>query len=512
MTGTSSLLTRLVAVAAVANLFVDLVAISVDAAFDVRDGAVAGEPGAAAVFGARNAPVSIEGTVTAAETVTSDVAGPAGAPLPQGAAGEAPGGPRPPAGVPPLASTTPSAELIAGRGVDDDAIAIGIQYNTEINYSAFGASAASSGDQRAMSQAIADAINDAGGIAGRRVSPVFHETDPLTGTFAQHNQEACADLAEDNEVFAVLGTSNGLDEPSCLARHDTIYLTHKRTFQDQAMFDDFPSHFFMPGRMSATRWGAAVVDGLAAQGYFDGATVGVLRYDTAEFERLMAEVVRPRFAAHGVTIRDEVAITDATSTAVLGNIGAELANAVLRFRADGVDHVMFVEGGGILPFLFFPEAENQGYRPVYGLHSANLPQFHEPDQPEQLRRSMGVGWMPAEDVNFEHDPGDVARTDECVAILSAAGFEFADRIGFSVALGYCDLLLFLDSVLETTSDWTSDGFRTAVEALGASHRSAHTFATWFGPGRHDGPAVVRGFSWVDDCSCFTYTGPPQEVG
>ena len=509
MTGISPLATRLAAIAAVACFFVGLAAVSLDAAFEGSD-RVVGAAGAA--------PASDFGTTAIADDPAPTAAA---VDLDSGGASEAasvatPVAARPVAGAPTAAGepvAAPSSDGVrTGRGIDADSIAIGIQYNTEINYGAFGASSASSGDQRAMTQAIIDHLNGAGGIAGHRIEPVFHATDVTTGTFAQHNQEACADLAEDHEVFAVLGTTNGLDEPACLAQHDTIYLTHKRTFQDQAMLDAHPSHFFMPARMSATRWGAVLVDGLAAEGYFEGATLGILRYDTPQFERLMETVVRPRLAAHDVAITEEVAITNATTTAVLGNIAAELSNAVLRFRAAGVDHVLFIEAGGVIPFLFFPEAESQGYRPVYGLHSANLPQFHEPDQPEQLRRSVGIGWMPAEDVNFENDPGDVPRTAECVAILSAAGFEYADRIGFSAALGYCDLLLFLETVLESTSDWSSGGFRAAVERLGTSHRSAHTFATSFGPGRHDGPAVVRTLRWVDDCSCFRYTGPRREVG
>ncbi len=116
-------------------------------------------------------------------------------------------------GDPPAATGAPSGEL--GRGVTEDTITIGYTY---LDFDALvdqGLAASGYGDQELTFQTMVDALNEDGGINGRKVEVVYEPYSPL-GT--EDAEAACLRLTEDNEVFAVLGGFLGPAEPanSCI--------------------------------------------------------------------------------------------------------------------------------------------------------------------------------------------------------------------------------------------------------------------------------------------------------
>ncbi|MDH4172071.1 MAG: hypothetical protein OEW42_21005, partial [Acidimicrobiia bacterium] len=108
--------------------------------------------------------------------------------------------------------STTSVELTASsRGVTADTIRVGISmldfaYLVENNFSPQGW-----GDQQGVWQAYIDDLNARGGINGRMVEPVFTFYNPIGNTEAD---QACLEMTEDNEVFAVLGGFVGPAEGS----------------------------------------------------------------------------------------------------------------------------------------------------------------------------------------------------------------------------------------------------------------------------------------------------------
>jgi ABC-type branched-subunit amino acid transport system substrate-binding protein len=106
----------------------------------------------------------------------------------------------------------PAAGGVQGPGVTAKEIFIGIAYtaNGDQANAAIGA-AISRGDERKNAQAVIDQINERGGVAGRKLKPVFYAYDAQsTETSASQDQGACAAFTEDNKVFAV--ASGGLTE------------------------------------------------------------------------------------------------------------------------------------------------------------------------------------------------------------------------------------------------------------------------------------------------------------
>ena len=87
------------------------------------------------------------------------------------------------------------------RGVTADTITIGVTYLDMEQLVELGFSPATWGDQELVIQALADDINDRGGINGRQVEVIMDKYNPIGATEAE---AACLRLTEDNEVFAIL--------------------------------------------------------------------------------------------------------------------------------------------------------------------------------------------------------------------------------------------------------------------------------------------------------------------
>jgi hypothetical protein len=135
----------------------------------------------------------------------------------------------------------------------------------------------------------------------------------------------------------------------------------------------------------------------------------------------------------------------------------------------------------------------------------NLPFVMEENAPkEQLKGTVGVGWLPGDDVADARAPDNPVETI-CAGVLKRAGAELPSRYAYSNAMNYCDSLLFLQAAFSRATSMTAAGFRAGAAALGTSYASPYTFATDFSR-RVDGASAWRGFRFQPDCTCFRYEG------
>jgi hypothetical protein len=285
---------------------------------------------------------------------------------------------------------------------------------------------------------------------------------------------------------------------------------------DQVDYEALRGFLYQPDLMRSERLAEAWIDKLFSWGYFDGAArTGLIMFDTPANNRVLEGVIKPRMKAHGLELTDVAKATPLTGVSDLGTFGQQMASTVLKFRTQGIDHVMFYATIGLGPFLFGPQADAQRYYPRYGLTTMDQPQVLVTSgvSPDQLRRAMSIGWRPAEDVNTPQDPGGNATTDLCASIYKDAGVQLASRADEDWAMSQCAAVLFLQTTLNRTdpSMLNPTGILSAVEQLGGSYRAAGTLGTSFGPGRYDGPDTVRQVAFRDDCDCFVYAGPSEAV-
>jgi hypothetical protein len=347
--------------------------------------------------------------------------------------------------------------------------------------------------------AVVKWINAHGGIGGRRVQAVYHTTDPLQGSFDQQAQEACTDLTQDQKVaFAISAAQVYRDSlPACFAKNrtplvwDVFYPTERNVVP--------ATYLYRPAQPHTDRLGF-VIDGLARHGFFKGARIGIVRYDSTKAKAISDGVLKPALKRHGLTVQSEFAVREPDSAAQAGDTAAAASNGVLRFRQQRITHVLFVPSGGAIPLLYLAAAESQGYRPRYAFTSLDAPYFVRDSVPaSQLRGAAGVGWGPTVDLGPERREaqGFSSGSRLCAEIAKGAGYG-ADEAPYS----YCNMLFFLKAALDGVPDMTSAALANAVgQATG--YASSLTFGTRFARGRHDGTAKARVFVWGDD---WTYVG------
>jgi hypothetical protein len=388
--------------------------------------------------------------------------------------------------------------------------------STNTALTAAGASEAAVGDGQAASDAVIRYMNSHGGIAGRRIVPVYRQWDTGQDWRGEYAKD-CATFTQDNAVFAVVSQ---VDQPgwdglaACLAKRRTPFLHTSRLLVDNRALAQWAPYVYETGTVGAARWGG-LVDAWAAAGFFDkGAKVGFVLWDDGVSKRVLSDTIQPRLAKYGLKVDDSVAVTPYYSTSEIGGTASQYQNAVLKFASEGITHVLFLGTWSTGPFFFLQAAENQKYRPRYGLNSTELPNFIVQSVPAaQLTRAVDVGFWPTTDVPTTADPKDNPAQALCLKIIDDAGIASPSRFASMEYARTCDGLFFLRDALKNAATITASGLRAAVDGLGASYRSPLTFGTTFGPGRYDGVATIRLADFDTSAGFFRYRpGATRSLG
>lgn len=421
-------------------------------------------------------------------------------------------------------STPGASARIPGRtqGVTDKTINVGILYVSEAAYSEgfsqIGVKGAAPGDAKAMAQAVIDEINANGGIAGRKVVPLYLAGD---STGAQDtdtgNQAACSHYTQDNKVAVIITlTSRVYSMLPCLVNANTPLVAefdyNEFADKDYAKYRNF---LYQPGSMSLDKYGA-VIDVLHSSGYFtkgpavDGhVKVGIIRFDYPQHDHLSNDIVKPALARYGFKVapEDDIAISDPQSLNDLGGSSSQISSAVLKFRQDNVTHVLFLATGGWAEFVFGPTADNQMYYPRYGVSSFELTQVTTKNvSTAQFHDGVMAGWWPGADVEQADDPGGIPAAAACDATMQKGKVPMPSRVAVFSAQLVCQGLLFVKDALDHAPEISPAGMRAGVDSMGTRFQAASTFKTLFGRNRNDGTHALRPLLYHDDCSCFRYSG------
>jgi hypothetical protein len=256
-----------------------------------------------------------------------------------------------------------------------------------------------------------------------------------------------------------------------------------------------------------------MVNGLSREHYFSG-KVGLVTWDDPNYVFAVERGFLPALAAQKIA----PTVTYITTPQSIGDLGASnaaVSNAVLKFRSEGIDHVIVQDGpagvyaGTGLTLQWMNAAEAQGYRPRYGLNTYNSP--GTPIVP-------AAQWHDAVSINWDHaDPKTDAgyRTndtrEQCFKIMADAGVNLqTNTSGRFTAAVICDALFAFRDAMARAPSLTADGFIAGVEARGA-FSAASVYGARLGPGKHDGGDLVRTSRWADSCSCFQYTAAPYRA-
>ena len=425
------------------------------------------------------------------------------------------------------ATAAPAATGESGRGVTDSTIKIGFidaAFRTPAGFLP-----SSTGNTAAQVNAMVDAINAAGGIAGRKIVPVIRQLD-LSASNRDQAEAICAAFADDDKVFAVSSQSVIVAAASkeCFARKKTLYVEGAGSFPfDTDTLKRMAPYAYVSNLPAIDRVVPSYVKTLVDEKYFGAdpktAKVGIVSMDDPVYKsagtKLVAELdkigVKPI----------EVTYFDTTSQAT---VSRDSTAASTRFAAKGVTHVIsLASAGNTMQFMW--TGEDNGYFPRMAFTSfdalrivADGPTFRlRKVAKRSLEGSIAIG------VNTVVDTDDTQNIfpstgpeKRCIDIYTNSklitGFE--NRYLSRYAQSYCDNLFFLKTVGDKIKGpLTVESFATEAAKLGSKGFDAGVgWLTTFGPGRFDGGDGYRVMRFDSTCSrptdgCFVYASGVQKL-
>lgn len=417
------------------------------------------------------------------------------------------------------ATGTGTSSAVTLHGITPTTISVGINWvdTAAVNaaVSGTGASNSKAGDTLAEQRAIAAWINAHGGIAGRKIVLVEHKQN-LNDDISTAAQKMCADWTQDHHVvaglgaMAALGSSTGVE---CLAKHKTLAIGTGYDVGSQRSFDAYRPFYYSPASLEMTAIGSAYATGLVGQGFFTkGAKIGLLAYDAPEFRDGVTHGLIPALSSNGLSIKDLTWISPSTALSDEGRLVAAIQSAALKFRSDGITHVLFMDGNSSISYFFIQQAKSQSYRPLYGFSSLSYTSFLQSNfNASDLHGSLGVGWMPTMDVDIAHLPSNPASR-LCQSIEKQAGQNAVAETDLTLQLIYCSQFFFLKAALEKAPSLTPEGFLAGVAALGSTNYTASaSFRDTYSSTKLWGASEYHHIKYVDSCSCFQYYGSPRNI-
>lgn len=413
-------------------------------------------------------------------------------------------------------------------GLTATAIRVGVPYtaNGEAANAALGAGAITRGDEKAYMQAVIDDVNGRGGVAGKKLEPVFYAYDAQSADSKDaQDQAACATFTEDNRVFLVLGSGFTENFDACLQKAGVLKIASgKLIAEDGAYFRKYPTVFNL-SVASQDRIMADQVSTLARLKYFSGwnpatgqpgsapVKVGIISVDTPTWSRPLRSVLLPRLAAagHAVDAANVVEVHNPQNSAETGRTVSDLQNATLRFQSNGVTHVVILDANGSLTLLWAPNAKNQRYFPRLGVNSATGMQALKDSGVlgnDQLNGAVGLGWFPSLDIPAAETPRyATTRTKRCLDLIQrATGKTFTSTNAASLALTKCDMGWLFEHAAKALQSLTLQTATAALEAVAGSYVPALTPAAFVSRSQHD--AITQGYDmkWDTSCTCTKYVG------
>ena len=431
-------------------------------------------------------------------------------------------------------TTTPGGGPVAlGPGVTATTVTIGFSYteNGTAGNDAIGAKI-SQGDELNEAKAVVADINAHGGVAGRKLEVVFHAYSNQTADSGSvQDESACQDYTQDHKVFAVAGGGLSDTLPACLAKAGVLHTASGQIIsKDDSFYRRYP-HFSDLASLTQERMMRDLVARLDAQKYFGGwntatgapaatpAKVGVLTFDRPEWERPLTSVLLPALkrAGHAVPDQDVFRARYASTTSEAGPLAADMQSAALRFRNDGVTHVIFLDGSALMNLFFSKNAENQHYYPRYGVNSATgLQAIADSGAVDKTvyKGALGIGWLPGLDLSPSASaPYASPAAKHCSAVMSKAGFTFSDTNSRTIAYGACDQLYFIAAAINGAGrSVTLANAQAAIDRLGSSFVPANLPAAYFSATQHDAVAKVYDLAWDDGCGCAKYKDGGHRAG
>jgi ABC-type branched-subunit amino acid transport system substrate-binding protein len=408
------------------------------------------------------------------------------------------------------ATNVPTTSHVAGP------IELGFMTTNVGNAQNAGINAGQTFSDKQLYNALIKEYNLSGGVAGRRIVPVYGDTDTAASNWNTQFQAACQKLTDDHKVKAVLGyVFVFLDSfEQCLAKRGVPHLYGGFGPGDVQAQRDFPDIVSVAHPTLDITHKTILAGALATGRLTKSSKLGILYDSCSHGDRAFTRSTEPFLKAHGISY-ESVSSTCSEGSADASAVVASAQSAQLQFASHGVDVVLIPNQ--ITMLFFMQAAESQAYRPAYinqGGGGALEAQGGAVPR-AQLRNLHGYGWAPAIDVSPSRQPYAATPPQRaCLDKLKRNGLvptQFAD---FMLAYVTCDSLdLYARALTVTGGDPDRLTIRSALARVLPELPGRATYGGRLTTSmlQRGGPARYRESGWDDGCSCITYRGPVRAV-
>ena len=394
-------------------------------------------------------------------------------------------------------------------GVTDTSIKVGILLLDlgGANQLGFGAAGLPSiAEQQRYWEVFLAEVNEAGGILGRTIEPVFRSYDALDNT---SREAACLALADDAKVFAILESTGGFNSTPVLC-----------------VTERFKVPLFVGGNLNQTsdeiiRRSNGLLVGLSTKGsrmlamathvwhelgLLKGKTIGVLDYGDLGNPQVVDAGLVKTLKELGYAVKARYIFDVDQSSAA-----SQVPIAVQEMRSAGVDLIVNASYG-LYVAQFTQAADAQGYRPTYVSSDwlANGSDFAAQNNSAGYNGTVIATTGRVNDRAGYPISGPEKR---CVEILTRRAGTAPDRDDqdgyFAVAAYDCALVeLFTRAAREAGPSLTRSGLSAAAQRLGRLDLPMFG-AGRFAPGKFDLADDYMIQRWEFTCRCFRYVSGPH---
>lgn len=366
------------------------------------------------------------------------------------------------------------------------------------------------GDEGANFSAIADIINDCGGINGRRLEVKVYEYNVAD---TNEGRQRCTEATEQDGNFVVVSRVFIQDLPLCITETNETPLIINFSGTDE---------FYerSEGRMITINASEARIAEVALKVYLDEgiitpeSVVGLVWGDVVDQNILVDNTLRDALGEVAAKVV-ETPVEQPTPLACSGH-----TTAVQKMVSEGVDVVLGLFGGPCYGD-FVIEAANQGFFPQYltidkGGMTSDVGTSKMPQAGDAFEGAYGVTMTPGElavkdqaEVPYAWD----RRCNEILAEQTGNELEFPSD-PFAAANGPCtSAYLLIEALKLAGSDLTHESFLAAIGKVEVVPASGDIAFTGYGKGLPEGPDdVAYLIQWSLECECWATVSDPKRIG
>jgi len=365
-------------------------------------------------------------------------------------------------------------------------------------------------------RALVASYNASGGLAGHKIQPFYQVINSSSSNFEGDLAAACASFTQDNHVAVVVNNVGLYSEnfQACLANaHVPVVSDLGPDIEDAQKFPLMVT----PDDLLADTRVTQVVLKLKASGWLTPSNrIGVIVEGCPVDQRIFTNTLKPAIARAGLNLVASAQPQCFQAIQDLGTISSDMGDAVLNFRTNNVDRVMFVSLGeeGTLCYEFMLAAGQQNWYPGYAMSSmtyATTIALQSGVKQQELENSRGIGWNPEADTQDLRQAPPDAAAKRCIVRLNQQGLHPATENDLFYAYPPCDDFALLARILQATGgDLAPSAFLRGLGPAEVGFQSALSIegsATTWDRGRL-GPGAFRYFAYNTTKSQFLYTSNP----